>query len=156
MKKPMLLGVLTIVLFFFDRATKNVIADLFHEGEGFAVWSGIFSITRVNNTGAAFGLFKNNPASLALVSLAGLVFLLALLWRYRMRNGKASLAEWAWVLIFAGTLGNGYDRLRYGFVIDFLDFKVWPVFNLADSFISIGAFLFLFGLFQRRKIQEET
>lgn len=60
---------------------------------------------------------------------------------------RAPLSAAAYALVIAGALGNLYDRLRYGYVVDFLDFRVWPVFNVADISISVGVGLIILSLF---------
>lgn len=97
-----------------------------------------FHLTYVENTGAAFGMLTGHnwvfvPVALGLL---GLMYF----WRgYLAEHGPAAVA--GAVLICVGALGNLYDRLVYGFVVDFLDFRIWPVFNLADSYISVGGTL---------------
>lgn len=98
------------------------------------VWKGIFHITRVNNTGAAFGWLKNSGGFLIFVSAISVVVLTLHLFRKR----KPSVSDAAWALVLGGALGNLYDRLRFGYVVDFLDLRVWPVFNVADACICIG------------------
>lgn len=97
-----------------------------------------FRLTYVENTGAAFGSFQNSNAGLALVSI---VILFALFkWREEVIH-FGSLAKYALIFIAAGALGNLYDRIVLGYVVDYFDFIIWPVFNIADSFITVGALL---------------
>ena len=115
--------------------------------ESVAVVPGFFHLTHVENRGAAFGLFAESPsewkiAVLVLFSLVALVVVSALLWKnsHAMTTTGVGLA-----LILGGALGNLWDRLVSGQVVDFLDFYLgnyhWPAFNLADSAIVIGALL---------------
>lgn len=97
-------------------------------------------LTHVRNTGAAFGLFGGQALPLAIISIA--LFAGLFLWRDQLRQ----LGTWgnlALALIAGGAIGNLYDRLAYGYVIDFLDLKAWPVFNLADSAVVVGAALLI-------------
>lgn len=97
-------------------------------------------LTHVRNTGAAFGLFGGQALPLAIISIALIAGLL--LWRDQLRQ----LGVWgnlALALVAGGAIGNLYDRLAYGYVIDFLDLRVWPVFNLADSAVVVGAALLI-------------
>ena len=97
-----------------------------------------FSFTHVHNTGVAFGLFQGNSNVLLLVALVVVTSLLV----YRQR--MASTAVWpnlALGMIVAGAAGNAIDRVRLGHVTDFLDFKFWPVFNVADTCIVCGVLL---------------
>jgi signal peptidase II len=94
-----------------------------------------FSLTYVTNTGAAFGLFPqlgNLYVVIALVIIAGLLVF------YRRFAFSHRLMQVCLGLQVGGALGNLVDRLRFGYVIDFLDFKVWPIFNVADSSIVVG------------------
>ncbi len=98
-------------------------------------------LTLVHNTGVAFGLLKGNPFWLGIFSL--LVGFVLLVYLARARLGWLQLL--ALSLITAGALGNAIDRLGRGWVVDFLDIGpgLWPVFNLADSFVVVGVILLL-------------
>ena len=92
----------------------------------------------MHNRGAAFGILKNQLAFFILVTLAAIVMIaLSLKGKEKCRLYKIGLA-----FMLAGAIGNLVDRVFFGYVIDFLDFRVWPVFNVADSFVTIGAVLF--------------
>lgn len=95
---------------------------------------GIFHLTLTHNTGVAFGLFQGQGL---LVTLAALAFVLGLVWTVLRDNPSPGFLI-SLGLVLGGAAGNLTDRVRYGSVIDFLDFRVWPVFNLADSCITIG------------------
>ena len=107
-----------------------------------------FSLTYVENTGSAFGLFQN--ANLFLLFVSILVLLLMVIWRKDLID-LGGLAKCGYTLIFAGAIGNIYDRIVLGYVVDFLDFHIWPVFNIADSAICIGAVLIAFAIFKQEK-----
>jgi signal peptidase II len=130
-----------------DRLAKWVVDKNIALHESVAVVPGFFHLTHVENRGAAFGLFAESPsewkiAVLVLFSLVALVVVSALLWKnsHAMTTTGVGLA-----LILGGALGNLWDRLLSGQVVDFLDFYVgnyhWPAFNLADSAIVMGALL---------------
>ena len=110
-----------------------------------------FRLHYVENTGAAFGMFQNGNALLIFVMLAVIAYLIYS-WRELCACGKA--VEWGAVFILAGAFGNLYDRITLGFVVDFLDFRVWPVFNVADSFITIGACLLAWSLVRSARIKK--
>lgn len=107
-----------------------------------------FSLTYVENTGSAFGLFQN--ANLFLLTISLLVLFLMIRWRKDILS-LGTLAKYGYLMIFAGALGNIYDRIVLGHVIDFLDFHFWPVFNVADSAICIGAAFIAFDIFKAKK-----
>ena len=105
-------------------------------------------LTHVTNTGSAFGLFQGQTFPLTIVSSVSVVVLLFyVLLLYRR---FPSLDNWlAWVglsLILGGTVGNLIDRLRLGYVTDFIDFGFWPAFNLADSAVVVGVIIFAYSL----------
>jgi signal peptidase II len=136
-----------------DRMTKWLVAQRITLHDSVDVIPGIFRLTHVQNQGAAFGLFSDSPsewkvAMLILFSVAALAVVSALLWR----NGNAlNATAIALSLVFGGALGNLWDRVANGRVIDFLDFYVgshhWPAFNIADSAIVVGALLLLSEIF---------
>jgi signal peptidase II len=119
--------------------------------------AGPFQIIHVQNTGAAFGLFTDLTLVLSIVSIIGLVLILIFL-RYIPR--ESILGNLALGLIFGGALGNLIDRIRLGYVTDFIYVRLWhdfywPAFNVADSCISIGAIaLILFIIFGMKQKNE--
>jgi len=128
-----------------DRTTKWVIAKQVSLHDSVQVIPGFFRLTHVENRGAAFGLFADSPAQwkiamLVLFSIVALVVVSALLWRnsHVMTTTGIGLA-----LILGGAVGNLWDRLLNGRVVDFLLFYIgqyqWPAFNVADSAIVVGA-----------------
>lgn len=133
-KTPLLYILLIFVL---DRISKIWVLSKLKEIGNIDVLP-FFKLTYVQNTGAAFGTFQNGNSLLIFVSL---IVLFALL-KYRKDIfvlGK--LASWSWLFIIGGAIGNLYDRIFIGYVVDYFNFIVWPVFNVADSFITIGALM---------------
>ena len=135
-----------------DRATKWVIEKNIALHGSIQVIPGFFRITHVENRGAAFGLFADSPAQwkiymLVMFSLVALIIVSTLLWRnsHTMSTTGVGLS-----LILGGALGNLWDRLLSGRVVDFLLFYIgqyqWPAFNVADSAIVIGAGLLVFEI----------
>ena len=147
-------------VYLLDRFFKILIVKRFLEGEGFPVIPGVFHVTRVNNTGAAFGILKGYGAVLLVLSAACILFLAVYLLRSiflkpREASGATRLSfasQTAWSLVIAGALGNLYDRFRYGYVVDFLDFRIWPVFNVADASICAGVLLVTLSFLKRNKM----
>jgi len=110
--------------------------------------AGFFRLTHVHNTGAAFGLFQGQSFLLSIVAMVGIaVFLVYALVIYRgfplLDNMPNRVALG---LVLGGTVGNLIDRLRFGYVIDFIDFGLWPAFNVADSAVTVGVILFAYSL----------
>ena len=134
-----------------DQATKWWVLSNFQLYESLEVIPGFFSLTFITNNGAAFGLLGGEHAAwrqmfFVVVALLALGFMLYV---YRDLRQKGAIFALAISLIGAGAIGNLLDRLRFGFVIDFLDFYIknhhWPAFNVADSAILIGVTLFIIG-----------
>ncbi len=105
---------------------------------------GFLRLTHISNTGAAFGLFQGQTFPLIIVALVGVAVLLFYAFLFFRRFPL--LDNWsAWTglgLVLGGTVGNLIDRLRFGYVTDFIDFGFWPAFNLADSAIVVGVIIF--------------
>jgi signal peptidase II len=149
-------GLLALALVAADQATKAVVARHVALYESVPVIRGFFNITRVHNKGAIFGTFSQtgNPLVFVLLTAASLAALAFVVYYFFKTPTTDGLMKFALTLILAGALGNQFDRLVRGHVIDFLDFYVgqahWPFFNVADSCISIGACLMLVVLFRRK------
>lgn len=146
--------VLAIVLL--DQATKAMVDHWMPLHHSIPIVEGVFNLTYIRNTGAAFGIFSGaqevfrRPFLIA-VSIAAMVFILVML--KRLRDDATALIM-ALSFILAGAVGNLIDRVFYGEVIDFLDVYWrqyhWPAFNVADSFITIGVAITLFCLIQAK------
>jgi signal peptidase II len=120
-----------------DQFTKFLVTRNLPYNQSIPVIKGILHLTPIHNRGAAFGLLKNQVPLFIFTSL----FAIALIYAELKSNRHRKLYGVSLSLILAGALGNLIDRLFFGYVIDFLDFRIWPVFNVADSAITIGAIL---------------
>ncbi|MCM8789677.1 MAG: signal peptidase II [Candidatus Omnitrophica bacterium] len=139
-----------IVLFVLalDRLTKILVSSILSLNQSAAVIKGIFHITLVHNKGAAFGILKNQLLLLITTSLIAIF----LIFKDFKKNKRDRTYNISLSLILGGALGNLIDRVVFGYVIDFLDFRVWPVFNVADSAITIGVIMMGYSiLFSRNK-----
>ena len=147
---------LAAALVVLDQVTKDLVARTVELYESVPVIPGFFNITRVHNKGAIFGTFSRagSPLVFALLTAASLAALALVVWYFLRTPASDRLMKLALTLIAAGALGNQFDRLVRGHVIDFLDLYVgtahWPFFNAADSCITVGACLMLVTLFRRR------
>jgi signal peptidase II len=146
---------LSVVLFAMDRGTKALVVRRLPLYESVPVLDGIFHLTHVANTGALFGLLAGLPSparELVFITVPILAITLILAFQFRSREGDL-LVQAGLSLILGGALGNLYDRVRYGHVVDFLDFSVsghhWPAFNIADSCICLGVFTLVLDLYRR-------
>lgn len=108
----------------------------------------VLHLTLTLNSGAAFGILKGHNLFFVLVSIAVVAFLLFNLANFQKRN---QLFRFSIGLIIGGALANLIDRIRYGYVVDFIDVRVWPVFNIADSSITIGIIIFIIDYFIKLK-----
>jgi signal peptidase II len=153
---------IAFVVVLLDRVTKSVVAKNISLHDGKQVIPGFFRIIHAENRGAAFGLFADSPAQwkiamLVLFSIVALVVVSALLWRnsHSMSTTGIGLA-----LILGGALGNLWDRLLNGRVVDFLLFYIgqyqWPAFNVADSAIVVGAGLLVIEILFTKSPAQET
>jgi signal peptidase II len=125
-----------------DQVTKHVVSSNLNLGEGLHV-VGPFSIRHVQNSGIAFGLFSNATPAVIVVTTIAVAWMLV----YFARSGaRHPVLPVALGLVIGGSISNLADRVRLGFVTDFLDFRYWPAFNLADSFIVIGVGILLAAL----------
>ena len=129
-----------------DHLTKFWVVRNFALRESWPVWSGVFHLTYVRNTGAAFSLFSDNGWWLRWLSLGVSIGLMALAW-YGPKMNRWEQSGYGFIL--GGALGNGIDRFIAGYVVDFLDFRLirFPVFNLADVFINVGIICLLIASF---------
>jgi len=135
---------IVLAIFALDQITKLCAVKFLSGSSSVPVISNVFHLTLVHNTGAAFGIFRSSPRlfiAVAFVSACVIVYLLSRRGRMFSFSGRIAL-----YFILSGTLGNLVDRLRLGYVIDFLDFRVWPVFNVADSFITAGAVILCWSI----------
>jgi len=129
--------ILIPLIFLLDRVSKILAVDWL-AAHGSIKITPFFRLTYVQNTGAAFGSFQGG--NYILIGVSAVILLLLFKWRAEfIKTGR--LARYALIFIIAGAFGNLYDRIVLGYVVDYFDFIIWPVFNIADSFITVGAIL---------------
>jgi len=153
-KRGLVLAISALVVLI-DRITKHIVSVQLPHGETHTVIPGFFRISDVHNTGAAFSMFAENasPTTVRNVLIAFSVIAVIVIFGMLWRVGRAiTLPSVALALILGGAFGNLYDRIRYHFVVDFLEVHIihyhWPDFNVADSCIVIGACLLLLEIFR--------
>ena len=145
--RALLVGAAVLIV---DRLTKWLVTASLVEGETVPVLPHFFHLTLVHNTGAAFGILRGATSlfiAVALVVIIGLALVLAT----GSRTGRRGPPSAALGLLLGGATGNLMDRARLGYVIDFLDFRIWPVFNVGDSAITIGVGWLVLHLLVRRR-----
>ena len=128
-----------VLAFAADQALKSLVPQSILLGEEILV-AGPFSLTHIRNSGIAFGLFPNWTSVIA--AITGIVVVLLLVHFARTGAGNPMLPV-ALGLLAGGSLSNLADRIRLGYVTDYLHFDYWPSFNLADTFIVVGIALLL-------------
>lgn len=119
-----------------------------HSFESIPVIKNILYLTVVFNKGAAFGILKGKTV---LLIYTGIIFMLVFLFAVINEQRKNIFFLISCGLIIGGALSNLTDRVFLGFVVDYIDIRVWPVFNLSDSAISVGAFFLLLNEFRKPK-----
>ena len=122
--------------FILDRITKFTAYNNLSPEQSLSIIPNIFHLTLVLNKAAAFGLFMDQRAFFISVSVIAIALIIIYIFKCKK---KSLFLSSALGLILGGAAGNLFDRIRFGYVIDFLDFRIWPVFNMADACITIGA-----------------
>jgi signal peptidase II len=131
-----------------DQFTKRIVATTFAPGESRIVIPHVLWFTYVQNHAGAFGMFGSNAALLIVLAVAVLtVFWLS----FRDSAAQSRTVRIAFGAIAGGAIGNIADRLHYGYVVDFIDLRWWPVFNVADSCITIGVALLIVTTLSRQR-----
>ena len=144
--KFIVMSVLIVVILVLDLVTKYIIDGMYEEGTGVSAIPGLFNIISVHNYGAAWGIFEGSQVMLIIMSLISLGIFI---WYFIVEKKKSWLLIVTFAFLFAGCLGNLYDRIVFGYVRDFIQFAFWqsfPIFNFADTFLTIGVIMFIIYL----------
>lgn len=137
---PLILGLITLII---DRLVKYYIETSMHLGQSIPVIDNIFHITYVLNPGAAFGILENQRWFFIAICVAICIGVAIF---YKSLQRESIMFRYGLGLLLGGAIGNLIDRIQTGFVTDFLDFRIWPVFNIADIGICVGAGMIVFAL----------
>ena len=148
-----LLLLVSLPLYLLDQASKWLVLRFISTDEFVPVIPGFFYLVQVHNTGAAFGMLKNNNLFFMLLASAALILLAIFARRGAFADAPSRFGA---ALLVSGVLGNLTDRILHGYVVDFLDvilpwYGHWPAFNIADSAICAAAALFLISGFLSRE-----
>ena len=141
------LPLVTFLVVLLDQTSKFYLLGWLRDYQSISVIPNVFHLTLVHNTGIAFGLFHGGSPLLLAAIIIGICVLIYI--SFKMRNEPA-LFRLSFGFVLGGAIGNLIDRLVRGAVVDFLDFRVWPVFNVADSFISIGVGLLILNMLGKK------
>jgi len=161
-KNVVIFIVCAAIIIVLDQLTKSMISQKLFLSGTHVVINGFFNLVYVMNPGAAFGFLVEMPEMFRRFFFIGVTILAAGLIAYFIAKSEKEplVIIFSLSLIFGGAVGNLIDRIRFGAVIDFLDFYIgswhWPAFNVADSAITIGAFLMLWQIIFRRKITKDS
>jgi signal peptidase II len=145
------LAALGLVVVGLDQLSKHLIASSLYEGESREVIGEFLRLSHIRNSGAAFGMLRGFSGLIALGALIGVILFVAMVVKEPgFRTGLGA------TLVAAGASGNLIDRLfrgpiGRGSVVDFVDFRFWPAFNVADSAIAIGALMIIWAGFTDRR-----
>ena len=139
---------IALLVFALDTFIKTIISSHMSPAISSPLIKGILNLTYVRNTGVAFGLFPGKRLLLILISIAVCAIVI---YFYTKTKKKDLLLKAAFAIILGGSLCNLFDRIFYGYVIDYVDFRVFPVFNLSDVAINLGVFLIILDLFYKRE-----
>ena len=126
-----------------DQIVKLLVRQSMYIGESIPIIKGIFHITYIENQGVAFGLFSGHTEMLVVLSILILIGLLVFMWR---EKSHSLCLQYGVALIVAGALGNIIDRVMKASVTDMFDFRIWPIFNIADIVVCIGFLLLVIYL----------
>lgn len=151
----MLFALYLLILFVLtgiDQLTKFIIVSNYSLNDSLVVIKDFFNITYINNYGAGFSILQDQRIFLSVVSIIAIGILVYLL---ITEKKSSNLTKASYLMIIAGALGNLIDRIRLGYVVDFLDFNIFgydfPVFNFADCCITIGCFIVIFIVLKENK-----
>jgi len=147
---------LSVAIVVIDQFIKQVIHNLMSLGQSVPLIGNLVKLTYVRNTGAAFSLFVGFSSYLALISL---IVALAVVYLHHKVPRPRRWVHISLAFILGGSIGNLIDRFFRGYVIDFVDFGFWPVFNFADIMINVGVLIFILHFFEEEveevKIEKE-
>lgn len=136
--------IVAAIVFAADLATKKIVSSILEPAQSIPIIKGLLNITYIQNTGVAFGLFPNQRIALVII---GVVVCAVILYYFSKAKKRDILLQIAFAIIFGGSLGNLFDRVFYGYVIDYIDVTFFSVFNFADIAINAGVLLILCDIF---------
>lgn len=146
----MLVAIISLILLLIDQASKIIVTKMLASTTSLTIIPGLFYLTYTHNKGAAWSILEGKRIFLILVALIVIGSIIYYIKKNKITQ-KSEILSFS--LIIGGSLGNLVDRLLRGYVIDFLDFKIFdynfPIFNLADTFIVLGVFLLFIISFRK-------
>ena len=143
--------IIIFAVFISDQITKYFIVKNFYFGESVAVIENVFHITYITNTGTAFGMLQKYGNILLAFSVVAIILISILVFKQKTNSLTHPLAL---SLILGGAFGNIFDRIFRGGIVDFFDFRIWPIFNIADSAITVGIIVLFYHYLFSKKISK--
>ena len=140
-EKVLFLGVVSV-----DQITKALVMRTFVPGESIPILQDIFHLTYVLNPGAAFGILSNQRIFLL---VTGIALILVTVYFYPLLKKSDGFLRFGATAILSGAVANLIDRVQTGYVVDFFDFRIWPVFNIADIAIVLGMGFMIYAILFR-------
>lgn len=135
--------IIAFLFFIIDLISKLIVLKVLELGESIKVIDNFFYITHVHNTGAAWSILEDQRILLLIIP----IIVLVLINKYMNKEKLSKYEGISYGIIMGGIIGNLFDRIFYGYVIDFIDFRIfdynYPVFNLADTFIVVGIIIMI-------------
>ena len=131
---------LVFVILALDQLSKALVRAVMYVGESVHIIEGVFHITYVQNRGAAFGMLFGQKVILVVIPI---IAILAAVWYLKEHKDEHWTLGISLSLIVSGGIGNLIDRVVFGYVTDMFDFRIWPVFNVADIAVCVGAGLLI-------------
>ncbi|WP_320957998.1 signal peptidase II [Enterocloster asparagiformis] len=137
-----------VILVGLDQWTKGLAVKHLMNQPPFVIWDGVFELLYSENRGAAFGMMQGKQFFFFLIALVVLAAVVYLLWKMPVTERYMPMAV-CLMMVSAGAVGNMIDRIGQGYVVDFLYFKLinFPIFNVADCYVTISAFLLILLVF---------
>ena len=137
--------IIILILIAIDQAVKYVVRMNMQLGQTIPVVQDVFHITYIQNTGAAFSIMQGQTA--ILIAIPSIITIAIIVYIYKFTKKSHFTLPLALALVCGGGLGNLTDRIRFGAVVDFIDFRVFPIFNFADIFVCVGCGLLIIHMF---------
>ena len=140
--------IISLIIFFIDQLIKLLISSFLSINESIMIIPNFFNITYVTNSGAAWSILNNHLFIIIMVSIISLLIFIISMNNFKI-NKRNTIA---FGLIYGGLIGNLFDRLFHGYVIDYFDFKIinynYPIFNIADMALVCGILLLIIAIFK--------
>ncbi|MDO8741118.1 MAG: signal peptidase II [Candidatus Woesearchaeota archaeon] len=143
---PLIFFLIPVLIILFDQFTKFLIKNYLALGQSFPLIKNTVYFTYIQNTGAGFGLFRSFNSVLIWVS----VIIIGIILYYYGEIIKNKITTTAFALVLGGAAGNLIDRIFLGYVVDFIDFRFWPAFNVADSAVTIGVIILIIYFLKKK------